>query len=51
MNIVRRFNRKKREYENVKCPAVVREFNSFMGGIDLLGSHINQGRIRMKSRK
>ena len=48
---VRRFCRKQRRYLELPCPAIIGEYNRFMGGVDLMGSHIGRGRIKMKSRK
>ena len=35
---IRRFNRKQREYVSIPCPAIIQEYNTFMGGIDLMDS-------------
>ena len=33
---IRRFDRKQRDYVSIPCPAIIHEYNSFMGGIDLM---------------
>lgn len=48
---VRRFLRSQKKHVEVNCSAIICEYNRFMGGVDLLGSHIGRGRIQMKSRK
>ncbi len=48
---VKRFCRTRRTHIELTCPAIVREYNHFMGGVDALGSLIGRGRIKLKSRK
>lgn len=48
---VRRFDRKKKQYIQIKCPNVVQIYNKHMGGVDLLDSLIGRYRILMRSRK
>lgn len=48
---IKRFDRKNKQVINVKCPAIIKEYNRHMGGVDLLDSMIGRYRIKMKSRK
>ena len=50
-NTAKRWNRTLREHIEVSRPHCIQEYNKFMGGVDLSGSHIGRNRIRMKSRK
>lgn len=46
-----RWSKAERKHIDVARPKCISEYNQFMGGVDLLGSHIGRNRIRMKSRK
>ena len=35
---IQRFDRKKREYISIPCPPIIQEYNTLMGGIDLMDS-------------
>jgi len=48
---VKRFDRKKKQNVEVKCPALVIEYNRFMGGVDLLDSLIGRHKITMRTKK
>lgn len=48
---VKRFDRKKKQNVEVKCPDLVMEYNRFMGGVDLLDSLIGQHKITMRTKK
>lgn len=50
-NSVRRFDRRNKEYKNVKCPEIVTIYNKHMGGVDLFDSHIGRHKIRLRSKK
>lgn len=42
---------KSAETQNIPCPAAVKEYNRFMGGVDLLDSFIGRHKILLKSKK
>ena len=48
---VDRYDRKGHEKIQVSCPAIVRQYNRHMGGVDLLDSIIGKYKIKMRSRK
>ncbi len=48
---VHRFDHKKKGRVPVTHPFVIQEYNKFMGGVDLLGSHLGRNKINMTSRK
>lgn len=47
----RRWNRTTKQYEEVSCPNIVKEYNRHMGGVDLMDSLIGRYKIRMKTGK
>lgn len=47
----RRYCRAENKKIEIDCPNVITEYNRFMGGVDLLGSHIGCCKIKMKSQK
>lgn len=49
--LVRRLDRKHKQYKEVNCPMIVSIYNKHMGGVDLLDSHIERHRIKMRSKK
>lgn len=48
---IRRWSSKDKAYINVTCPRMVREYNSFMGGVDLADMLLALYRIPMRSKK
>lgn len=48
---VKRYNKKKREVEDVSCPDIVKVYNEHMGGVDKINSIIGRYKIRMKTKK
>ncbi|KRZ50920.1 PiggyBac transposable element-derived protein 3 [Trichinella nativa] len=48
---VRRWDKKQRQFIDVPCPQIVKEYNQFMGGVDLTGMLISLYRIDHKCRK
>lgn len=46
-----RFDKKAKKKIEVDCPNVIKEYNRFMGGVDLLDSLIGRYKIRMRTRK
>lgn len=48
---VKRYDRKKKETVQVKCPNVIQQYNRHMGGVDLLDSLMGRYKISIKSRK
>ena len=46
-----RFDRKLKKRIEIKCPAIVKEYNKHMGVVDLLDSFIGRSKIRLKSKK
>lgn len=45
-----RFDRKKKQYVQVDCPQIIREYNSHMGGVDLMDGLMGRYHIRAKTR-
>ena len=48
---VKRWNRREKKYINIECPAIVAEYNSFMGGVDSFNMLMSPYRTDRKSRK
>lgn len=48
---VKRWNRREKKFVNVQCPAIVEEYNSFMGGVDSFNMLMSLYRTNRKSRK
>lgn len=44
-----RYDKKKKEYIEVNCPQIIREYNSHMGGVDLMDSHMGRRGLRVKT--
>ncbi|CAG5020284.1 unnamed protein product [Parnassius apollo] len=51
VSTVKRFDKKTRERVDILCPKSITEYNSHMGGVDLLDSFLGRYHIRVKSRK
>ncbi|CAK1580646.1 unnamed protein product [Parnassius mnemosyne] len=51
VSTVKRFDKKTRERVDILCPKSITEYNSHMGGVDLLDSFMGRYHIRVKSRK
>jgi len=43
-----RFDKKLKKKINIDCPTVIKEYNRFMGGVDLLDSLIGRYKVRMR---
>lgn len=48
---VQRWEKKTRQYINVNCPAIVKNYNSYMGGVDTCDQMMETYRTWLKSRK
>ena len=48
---VSRFIRENRRKEQVPCPDLVRQYNSYMGGVDLLDSMVAAYRVTWRKKK
>ena len=46
-----RFDRKQKKKVEIQCPTIVKTYNSFMGGVDLMDSLIALYRISLRSKK
>lgn len=49
-NTIPRYDRKKKVYENVDCPQIIKEYNRHMGGVDLMDGLMGRYHIEAKSR-
>lgn len=50
-SIVPRWEKKSRQYIDVSCPAIVKNYNAFMGGVDTCDQMMENYRTWIKSRK
>ncbi|XP_029347808.1 piggyBac transposable element-derived protein 2-like, partial [Acyrthosiphon pisum] len=50
-SMLKRFDRRIKSRVDVDCPFVVKEYNHFMGGVDLLDGLIGRYKIKLRSRK
>ncbi|XP_037037947.1 piggyBac transposable element-derived protein 2-like [Bradysia coprophila] len=48
---VDRFDKKLSKKITVDCPSIVKQYNSYMGGVDYLDSMIGRNKIKMRSKK
>lgn len=46
---IQRYDRKSKEYTSIACPEIVTEYNSFMGGIDLMDSLVSLYKYKFRS--
>lgn len=51
VNYIERFDEKNKEMISKTSPQIVKDYNSHMGGVDLMDSFIGRYRIKVKSRK
>lgn len=50
-NSIKRFDKKTKRILDVNCPAIIKDYNRHMGGVDLLDSLIGRYKIRMRTKK
>jgi len=50
-NSINRFDKKTKRILDVNCPAIIKDYNRHMGGVDLLDSLIGRYKIRMRTKK
>lgn len=50
VSCIKRFDRKAKQKAEIQCPAVVKNYNVHMGGVDLLDANVARYKIRVKSR-
>lgn len=51
MQAVERFDKKSKKKITVDCPSIVKQYNSYMGGVDFLDSMIGRNKIKIRSKK
>lgn len=51
MLTTKRYDKNLKKKIEIECPYIIKEYNRFMGGVDLLDSLIGRYKIRMRSRK
>ncbi len=51
MQTVERFDKKSKKKITVDCPSIVKQYNSYMGGVDFLDSMIGRNKIKIRSKK
>lgn len=51
MQTVERFDKKSKKRITVDCPSIVKQYNSYMGGVDFLDSMIGRNKIKLRSKK
>lgn len=51
MQTVQRFDKKLNKKITIDCPNIIKEYNSCMGGVDLLDSFIGRNKIKIRSKK
>nr|AGK25051.1 transposase [Chilo suppressalis] len=48
---IERYDKKEKKRVTIPCPRLIKEYNSHMGGVDLMDSFLGRYRIHMKTRK
>ena len=48
---VQRFDKKEKGVKDLPCPQIIKDYNRYMGGVDLMDSSMSRLRIMMKNRK
>lgn len=51
MQSVERFDKKLKKKIIIDCPSIVKQYNSYMGGVDFLDSMIGRNKIKIRSKK
>lgn len=51
LKYLKRINKKVKKDIKVECPQIVRNYNSYMDGVDTVHSYLGFGRIKMKIKK
>lgn len=51
MHSVARYDKKNQKKISIDCPNIIKEYNSCMGGVDLLDSFIGRQKIKIRSKK
>lgn len=51
MQSVKRFDKRHNKKVSIDCPNIIKEYNSSMGGVDLLDSFIGRQKIKIRSKK
>nr|XP_047128015.1 piggyBac transposable element-derived protein 4-like [Hydra vulgaris] len=46
---VARYNKKKSSYDEIDCPQIIREYNTHMGGVDLMDSYLGRNGLKIKT--
>ena len=47
----RRWDKSKKEYTNIDRPYIIREYNTHMGGVDMLDAHISRCKYSIRTRR
>lgn len=46
-----RWDKSKRDYTQVDRPRIIKEYNTYMGGVDMLNSHIAKCKPTLRSKR